>query len=191
MTNFTFTDKLALEAAVRGARSEKAIEAALKKAGFDFENVSDEYGYPNFRMETADGYIRIYRNSRKETLIQEWKKDLGITVGKPDRDQAQPEPAAQLSVVDQRLERSAPGAARHGDIDRVADGLALDRLVEQGQRKTGFKFDNDRIVTLTDGDDVGGTDLPLHRVALRFEQVLHGTIEIGFPDAGLSHETEP
>ena len=81
MTNFTFTDKLALEAAVRGARSEKAIEAALKKAGFDFENVSDEYGYPNFRMETADGYIRIYRNSRKETLIQEWKKDLGITVG--------------------------------------------------------------------------------------------------------------
>ena len=87
--------------------------------------------------------------------------------------------------------RSAPGAARHGDIDRVADGLALDRLVEQGQRKTGFKFDNDRIVTLTDGDDVGGTDLPLHRVALRFEQVLHGKIEIGFPDAGLSHETEP
>ena len=56
------------------ARTEKAIASALNKAGIYFENASAESGYINFRIRNSAGHIRIYKNSRKEICLQQWKQ---------------------------------------------------------------------------------------------------------------------
>jgi len=119
MTTFNFSDKLALEKAISGAKTEAAIEAALSKAGFCFENVSSEFGYPNFRMETADGYVRIYRNSRKEIRIQEWKRDIDVPVA----------PAEEMEWVKAQAMKLVKLYAKNHEVPNFDDLSDYDRYL--------------------------------------------------------------
>ena len=103
------------------------------------------------------------------------------------RDQPQSEAAAQTQVVTQRLLKSLAGAVRDGDVDCVRQTLPDDRLMEKRQRKAGLEFDDDGIVAIAHGDDIGRSDLALYLVALPFEQPLDGWIKVDLSQSGRRH----
>lgn len=54
-------------------KTEKSITDSLNKSGIRY-SIDKECDYLNIRIPTAEGYLRIYKNSRKEIIIQEFTK---------------------------------------------------------------------------------------------------------------------
>ena len=68
--------KEAITKAVGSAKTQKSIADALKKAGYKFEDRTDEKGMPDFKINNPDGgYGRVYVKGKgrdKEVVVQMW-----------------------------------------------------------------------------------------------------------------------
>lgn len=57
-------------------RDLKTMRKALKELenhGIHVEDASEESGYPNYRIRTEEGMVRLYKN-RKEIGLQKWER---------------------------------------------------------------------------------------------------------------------
>lgn len=45
----------------------------LQRQGMYVKDASDEIGYPNYRVRTAEGYVRVYERRRDGWQIQCWE----------------------------------------------------------------------------------------------------------------------
>ena len=107
----------------------------------------------------------------------------------PDRiashqDEPKPEPSAQPADP-WRLRHDAapaPRAARHRQIDALAQSQPVDPLQHQRERKAKLQLDDDDRLGAAPGDEVATLHFALHLVAAAFEKALDRPIERGFGD---------
>ena len=59
---------------IENAKTPKQVKAALKNAGFHFDDISEECGYLNLHIPFPDGYIRIYKRKDGKIVEQKWTK---------------------------------------------------------------------------------------------------------------------
>lgn len=61
---------------IYGAKTKTEILKRLKDAGFQYDDLSKEYGYMNIHIPFLDGYYRIYKPKGRgsEIKTQVWKK---------------------------------------------------------------------------------------------------------------------
>lgn len=45
----------------------------LRRMGMYVEDASEEMGYPNFRVRTEEGYVRVYKHPRFGYQIHPWE----------------------------------------------------------------------------------------------------------------------
>lgn len=69
---------------IEGAKTKKEILRRLSKAGFLYEDVSEEYGYMNIRIPFPGGYYRIYKSLRDGKIkTQRWGETKFVWSGIP------------------------------------------------------------------------------------------------------------
>ncbi len=72
---------------VKGKTEEAEVSKILKASGVKYENVSEEFGYPNFRIyskDVSEGYIRAYKGrSMNSFKVQEFKSVSMVPSGIP------------------------------------------------------------------------------------------------------------
>lgn len=56
------------------AKTPRQVKAALRKAGVNFDDISEESGYLNLHIPFLDGYIRIYKRRDGKIVEQKWTK---------------------------------------------------------------------------------------------------------------------
>ena len=69
------TIKAEVMTACTGLKRKDAILRAVTRLGYITEDATADYGYLNIRIHTADGYVRIYKNNRREIVFQIWTKE--------------------------------------------------------------------------------------------------------------------
>ena len=65
--------KLDVMSACDGMKKKSAILSAVTRLGYVAEDATAESGYLNIRIHTLDGYVRIYKNNRREINFQIWR----------------------------------------------------------------------------------------------------------------------
>ena len=58
----------------RDLKSARKALRELAKSGIYVEDASDESGYPNYHVRTEEGMVRVYKNGRKEIVVQKWER---------------------------------------------------------------------------------------------------------------------
>lgn len=80
-------DKERIEGLVSGLKSGKAIRDALSSKGIRFDDVSGDYGFPNFHIPVPDGYIGVALLPKEDVRVRRFyrveMKWSGIPVFEP------------------------------------------------------------------------------------------------------------
>lgn len=67
-----FLEKRGIKAISAKSSILKAL-SRLQRMGIYVEDASDEGGYPNYRIKTEDGMVRVYKHMRNGWQIQCWE----------------------------------------------------------------------------------------------------------------------
>ena len=70
MAGYLYGVKKDIQNAVKGAKTAKDVVERIENLGYIPVDCSGESGYLNVRVPFPNGYVRVYKNERKELVIQ-------------------------------------------------------------------------------------------------------------------------
>ena len=59
---------------VYNAKTPEEVKEIITGFGYEYQDLSEEYGYMNLRIPFVDGYVRIYQRPDNTMNIQKWHK---------------------------------------------------------------------------------------------------------------------